>query len=278
MMTDLIAIDLRKSRRTYIMQEIEKEKADVIYALVKAVNTKSKLNIAFVENGAEAFKTVSGAGGIIKNVPSFLILKGKKTDGAFKEKAGYYGERLVIEITKLGLGSCWMAVNPEKAAADLQIPADEEAVCLITLGKVSDELNFREKLIYRATHRKRRDLVDLYVSDGEPAEWFLNGMRAVLKAPSSMNTQKYKFTFAGGTVRAASTAADSSYAMVDLGIAKQHFEIGAGCGYFERGDNALFIPPEKPEDKKPGDGDKNKQSFTNNGKPMFNEKGRPIYH
>ena len=48
------------------------------------------------------------------------------------------------------------------------------------------------------------------------------------------------FTLSGGTVTA---AVDASRAMdwIDLGIAKLHFQIGAGQGQWAWGDGGLFI-------------------------------------
>lgn len=57
-------------------------------------------------------------------------------------------------------------------------------------------------------------------------EWFQKGIDAALLAPTAMNQQKFLFTLNGNSV---STAAGKGfYTKIDLGIAKCHFEVGAG--------------------------------------------------
>jgi hypothetical protein len=49
---------------------------------------------------------------------------------------------------------------------------------------------------------------------------------AALLAPTAMNQQKFRLTYADGTVIA--LAGKGFYTKLDLGIVKYHFEIGAG--------------------------------------------------
>ena len=63
------------------------------------------------------------------------------------------------------------------------------------------------------------------VSANSP-EWFKNGVRAALLAPTAVNQQKFYFTLENGKVTA--KAKTAFYSKVDLGIAKYHFELGAG--------------------------------------------------
>lgn len=66
---------------------------------------------------------------------------------------------------------------------------------------------------------------------GAADQWFLDGVDAALLAPSAMNQQKFTFILEdGGKVRA--QAGVGFYSRIDLGIAKCHFELGAGDGTF----------------------------------------------
>lgn len=56
--------------------------------------------------------------------------------------------------------------------------------------------------------------------------WFRSGVDAALLAPTAMNQQKFTFALENGKVRA--KAGTGFYAKVDLGIARYHFELGAG--------------------------------------------------
>ena len=56
-------------------------------------------------------------------------------------------------------------------------------------------------------------------------DWPQRGGSSLL-APTAMNQQKFTFTLQGGN--RAAKAGTGFYTKVDLGIAKYHFEIGAG--------------------------------------------------
>jgi len=76
------------------------------------------------------------------------------------------------------------------------------------------------------------------ISDSPLPQWVQNGMKAVLLAPSAKNTQKAMFKYENNTL-SVQIANDYSMDMIDLGIAKKHFEIGAK-GKFEFGNGGIF--------------------------------------
>ncbi len=71
-------------------------------------------------------------------------------------------------------------------------------------------------------------------------QWVQEGMNAVLLAPSAKNTQKVMFKYENN-ILSAQIADDYSMDLIDLGIAKKHFEIEAG-GKFELGNGGIFYP------------------------------------
>ena len=63
--------------------------------------------------------------------------------------------------------------------------------------------------------------------------WFKKGVEAALLAPTAVNQQKFSFEYVGvkdghHQVRAKKGFSMIGYAKMDLGIAKYHFEVGAG--------------------------------------------------
>lgn len=74
-------------------------------------------------------------------------------------------------------------------------------------------------------------------SDITPS-WFRKGVEAALLAPTAVNQQKFSFEYVGMSgnrpqVRANKGFSMIGYTQIDLGIAKYHFEIGAGMDNFE---------------------------------------------
>ena len=87
------------------------------------------------------------------------------------------------------------------------------------------------------THKiKRIDQVS-NVSDSTP-DWFRRGVEAALLAPTAVNQQKFSFEFLPAEdgqlprVRAKKGFSLIGYTNMDLGIAKYHFELGAGTENF----------------------------------------------
>jgi len=75
---------------------------------------------------------------------------------------------------------------------------------------------------------KGKQVEELCVCNDEMPDWFHRGVEAASLAPTAMNQQKFRFTLQGNVVSA--TAGSGFYTKTDMGIAKCHFEIGAGEG------------------------------------------------
>lgn len=140
------------------------------------------------------------------------------------ERVGHEGERLVLLAQELGLNTCWVGMTFKKVPTAFTVARGEKLACVIALG-------------YGATQgvpHKSRPLEDLY-SAAEAGHdlpgWFLDGVRAAQLAPTAVNQQKFHFELVGSNMVRATTAA-GFFASMDLGIAKLHFELGAGADSF----------------------------------------------
>lgn len=237
-MNNLEAIELRQSRRTYIDKPISANQLLQLNTYIDKVNSISGLSIQFVKNNKEAFKGFNPVYGMFSGVQNYFALIGKQSDVNLKEKAGYYGELLILEATKLGLGTCWVGATFNKNNCPCVINKDDSFICIITVGNITEQRGFKESLIYKTVHRGTKTLEEMYEADTPAPEWFLTGMRAVQKAPSAVNKQPVIFKLLNGKITA-EVKDISSYQAIDLGIAKAHFEIGSG-GSFRLGNGAEF--------------------------------------
>jgi nitroreductase len=139
-----------------------------------------------------------------------------KDDTSLKELGGYWGEKVVLKATQLGVGSCWYANGVKKDL--LGIAKDEKFLIVIVLGYAAKE----------GKAHSSKPLEKLYhINDGSEApEWFLAGVKAAQLAPTANNQQKFRFTLLeNSNVRAESLG--GAFSGIDLGIVKYHFEIGA---------------------------------------------------
>ncbi len=229
------AIENRVSRRKFEKEPITSWEKEKINSLINQLNETSGLTMTFIEDGSSAFQKLRKSYGLFTNVRSLILMKGKKDDKDLQEKIGYYGEVLVLAITNLDLGSCWVGGTFDKD--EIIIDNGEELVCVVVVGKVAAP-SFKERIMRSAIHRKVKSMEERIISDSPLTEWVENGMKAVLLAPSAINSQKAMFKYENN-ILSAQIANDYPMDMIDLGIAKKHFEIGAK-GKFELGNRGIF--------------------------------------
>ena len=137
------------------------------------------------------------------------------------EKIGYYGEKLVLLAQELGLNTCWVALTFRKNRVVVDAAAGEKLHVVIALGYGEDQ----------GRPHKSKSAADVSnVTDLAP-QWFKDGVEAALLAPTAVNQQKFTFTLKERQVRARTKL--TFYGRMDLGIAKFHFELGAGKENFD---------------------------------------------
>jgi len=238
-MTTLDAINIRRSNRKYIATPIDHDIVEKLRASIEKYNKISNLSIQLILNNKEPFNGLRKSYGMFSGVDNYIALVGQISDENLKEKSGYYGEKLVLEATQLGLGTCWVGGTFDKKSCVCKVKKGEIFYCVITIGNIAAKLSFKENLILKVMHRKTKSVSEMYESDSEVPEWFLNGMQAVQKAPSAVNMQPVTFYFKNGVV-SASVKDISAHQPIDMGIAKLHFELGADCGTWELGKNFIL--------------------------------------
>jgi len=232
------AMEKRKSRRSYLPEAIDPQKMRVLHDMIKLYNLKSGLAMEMIPDGSAAFHGFSKSYGMFMGVRTVIMLKGKASDPHMKEKSGYYGELIVLEATKLGLGTCWVGGTFDKGSSLFPLKEDESLVCVITVGLTPKEQTIHDKIIYTLAHRGSKPLEKLYLAEEEPPAWFLTGVKAAALAPSAANVQPVRFRYSAGEAFA-SVQDPGGFRLVDLGIAKAHFALAAD-GVFAFGNGGKF--------------------------------------
>jgi hypothetical protein len=224
------AIEIRKSRRKYIATQLKSSDADSLSSLISELNTIGQIKMRLVLDNGEAFNGFRKSYGMLSGVKSYVVLIGREEDVIGLEKLGYYGEWLILHATTLGLGTCWVGGTFDRNSCSVEFDDNESIVCAITVGNIQENLSAKEKLIHRLTHRKTKTIDQMYTSNQQVPDWFVSGMGAVQKAPSAINRQPVMLTYKDGIVTAAVKDITGDGFTLDLGIAKLHFELGAGGG------------------------------------------------
>ena len=239
-MTLLEAIDIRRSRRKYLPDPIEAQTKQALIDLAVEFTEKSGARIELVFDDPAAFDSLRKTYGMLTGVHNYAGLIARKDDRQAVERLGYYGELLMLHAVTMGLGACWVGGSFDRGSCPFKLSDGEEIICAISLGCAKEKNSLRESLIYGITHRKTKTVEQMMSVDAPAPDWFLAGMRAVQKAPSAVNRQPVMFSFKEGVV-SASVENPGSMTLLDFGIAKLHFELGAGGGTWDWGNGAAFV-------------------------------------
>ena len=212
------AIRLRHSVRRYTDQSIEPEKVAVLREAIDEYNAESGLNMQLVLEEPKAFSGFLVTYGTFSGVKNYIVMaapKGKE----WEEKVGYYGEKVVLLAQAIGLNTCWVGLTYKKIPGAFQLREGDIVHCEISLGYGTNQ----------GVQHPLKPMGQFYEADGEVPAWFQAGMEAALLAPTAINQQKFKFFLReGNQVEARPLFSLAGYTVIDLGIVKCHFEIGAG--------------------------------------------------
>ena len=253
--TQLIdAINIRTSIRSYDPDPIDDDTARQLDMTIDAVNMLADAHIQLVRDQPAVFADAN-ASGHLNNAANYLAVVGPKDDGA-RERAGFYTERVVLAATLRGLGTCWVggSWDRSKAARHCRLSAGEELYLGVVIGYPERHFDrmaksYTELATMRDAHRESKTYEQFTAPMGDEAraaapDWFKAGVQAAMKAPSAMNRQPIVFSYNPDDDTAAAMIdpnVESGQALNDLGIAKLHFQIGAGSGTWAWGDGGLFI-------------------------------------
>ena len=220
-MTELEAIRARHSVRQYWKKPLKPNELAALREAVDACNRESGLHIQLVTNEPKAFEGTMARYGKFSGVANYFALVGRAGPD-LQEKCGYWGERLVLKAQMMGLNTCWVALTFSKVKSAYTLHDGEKLAAVISLGHG----------VTQGTPHKSKTVEEVTKTEEPMPDWFKAGMEAVLLAPTAVNQQKFLFTlWSDGRVSAQPGRA--FYAKMDLGIAKYHFEVGAGRENFQ---------------------------------------------
>ena len=226
-MTIQEAIEARHSVRAYKDLPLSEEIVKLLEDELVKLNNEGQLHIQLICNEPKAFQGTMAKYGKFRNANNYLVMAGKKGDD-LDERVGYYGEHLVLLAQTLGLNTCWVGLSYSKVPGTYVLEEGEKIACYIAIGYGETQgVGHKIKTVEQVSN----------ASDITPS-WFKRGVEAALLAPTAVNQQKFSFEYVGMSndrhqVRAKKGFSMIGYTHMDLGIAKYHFEIGAGEVNFE---------------------------------------------
>ncbi len=247
------AIEMRRSRRTYMPHALDDTSMQAVKNMVDIVNKAAGVNFIFIEDGTAPFTLFTGKFSII-------AVCGPDTERA-RIQCGYYGEMIVLECVYHGLGTCWVSgtYNENKVYEMIHLPKELRLYGVIVVGNVKDKLSIKEKTMYNVTHKQNKPYQKMFeVCDEKLPPYYEYAMKMVEKAPSAVNRRPVHFKYEKGII---SGYVDEPYSdkSIDFGIAQLHFKLGAAAkglkgewdftGRFCTEDNKVIKFPENFEEK-----------------------------
>lgn len=222
-MTELAAIRARHSVRQYLNKPLKPDELTALRAEVDRCSQDSGLHIQLVTNEPKAFEGSMARYGKFSGVQNYFALIGKAGPN-LQERCGYWGERLVLKAQMMELNTCWVALTFTKVKSAYTLGDGEKLAAVIALGHGATQ----------GVPHKSRPMEEVSKAESPMPGWFNAGMEAVLLAPTAVNQQKFLFTLLEDG-RVSAQPGHAFYVKMDLGIAKYHFEIGAGKENFQWG-------------------------------------------
>ncbi len=217
-MTIFEAIEKRHTVRSYNGTAIEGELLQELTAMIERFNEEGKLHMQLVNGRENAFDDFVIHYGKWTGVTNYIAMVGPDRND-LDETCGYYGEQIVLWAQMNGLKTGWLDTQPKNETDAFEIAEGERHVLSLAIG-------FSEM---EGKGPKGKTPEEMSEVEGEAPEWFAEGMKYAVLAPTAGNQQLFKIKWDGENVSISSVP--GFLEKVDLGIAKYHFEVGSGKGH-----------------------------------------------
>lgn len=227
------AIEARSSVRTFSGEHLSAAENEAIREAVKNVVVPLPGSWAidlqlFELDGPQR----PGTYGVIKGAGDYLLLGFDGSDFANAVAAGFAMEQVVLECTRLGLGTCWMSGTFKTGdfAAKAAFPGAMELQAVIPVGRPAGRERFIERLTrFTVGSKNRKPLGKMfYVGEWErqvtDSSMFYESLMMMSLAPSSTNSQPWRALIKGETVHFYCKDANKNHC-IDMGIGLSHFAL-----------------------------------------------------
>lgn len=180
-----------------------------------------------------------GTYGVVRNAGYFVAVvhkcempeKGKSEDSGLEAvNAGIVGERLVLELTRRGIGTVWLGGTFSRGTVgELVKPAPDERVdAVIAFGNPAPKESFTGRLMARMSNARSRKPFDS-MFQVKPRSVYRNALEMMRPAPSATNRQEWRAVETDSGIDFF-TADTNRFAALDLGIGLAHFLAVAPAG------------------------------------------------
>lgn len=238
-------VKARYSVRTYTGEAISSEKIEQIKNYIKNLNNpfSVKVNFSILETKNLEDTKKLGTYGVIKGANNYIGVTVAKGELAL-EALGYEFEKLVLYLTSIGLGTCWLGGTFDRSsfANALEVNEKELFPIISPFGYALDKKRFTESLMRKVVKAdQRKSWSELFFDkelstslSKENAGAYESVLEMVRLAPSASNKQPWRivrdgklYHFYEEKAKGYSDKANYDIQTVDMGIAACHFQLTA---------------------------------------------------
>ena len=157
------AIATRRSRRRYSDHKVAPKALDALRTFCAGFQLAPGARVELVEGDGGIFTGLldrfGGAYGRVEGAPwtaAFIGPKGSET------QVGYVGEAFILEATRLGLGTCWVAgmFDRKTAAGLVKLHRGEHVLAVTPVGHPVERKQFVERMMSKAVRSAARRQVE----------------------------------------------------------------------------------------------------------------------
>lgn len=245
--TDITIIKKRKSNRTYLNQKLTVDEMEQINSILKQnyigpYGNTAKFQLIEKKTAKAMHKVKLGTYGFISGAKYFIIGQIKNSTYA-NEDYGYIFEKIILEMTRLNLGTCWLGGTFSREEIGLVLDMDQDAIipAITPVGHCTDTFSKRESLIrWGAKSDSRKDWSEIFFVDSfeqsltkDDAEDYAIALEMLRIAPSASNKQPWRILkkdsafhfYLKRTAGYQKSIKTTDLQKTDLGIAMAHFEL-----------------------------------------------------
>lgn len=224
-------IKKRKSVRGYKSIDIEKNKLELIDNYIKDENNLigpfgNKIRLDLMKSSEKISKSVKGSKYFI--ICSYIDDKNSLLD------VGYITEKIVLFLTELELGSCYLASGINRRYIREKLDINNHKILLaISLGYADNKYSIKEKILRFATKaNKRKNINEIFFNKkiGNPIKETNNeiilAMEMLRLSPSHRNSQPWIIVKDSDLFHfyIRNRKLNINMCKIDIGIAMLHFE------------------------------------------------------
>ncbi len=240
-------IKKRFSKRNYIKKEIEADKLTQIESFLLSDELKppfqTEIKFHIIHKPSQNQQKIKlGTYGFISGADYFMVGTVKNSPRNF-EDYGYAFEKIILFLSSLGLGTCWLGGTFSRTnfGQAIEIAEKEIIPAISPFGYATEKNSFKESLIrWGASSSTRKSWEQLFfnkdfdlslskIASGK----FTDALEAVRLAPSASNKQPWRIIkhddnfhfFLQRTKNYQNTIKEADLQRIDMGIAMCHFEL-----------------------------------------------------